>query len=89
MNEQILLTVIELVVSLIVEGIILSMVFAYISNQLSEKQNKHLKEEMNNIETQNKFQYEQMLKLVENSKTEVISQIKESVYNNKAGGQQK
>ncbi len=88
MNEQILLTVIELVVSLIVEGIILSMVFAYISNQSSEKQNKHLKEEMNNIETQNKFQYEQMLNMVETAKTEIISQIKESAYDNK-GGQQK
>jgi hypothetical protein len=85
MNEQILLTVIELVASILIEGVILSMVFAYISNQSSEKQNKHLKEEMNNIETQNKFQYEQMLKVVENAKTEVISQIKESAYNSKGG----
>ena len=83
-----MLTVIELGISLIVEGIILSMVFAYISNQSSEKQNQHLKEEMNNIETQNKFQYEQMLKVVEQAKTEIISQIKESAYNYK-GGQNK
>jgi uncharacterized membrane-anchored protein YhcB (DUF1043 family) len=85
MNQQILLTIIEIGISLVVEGIILSMVFAYISNQSSEKQNQHLKEEMNNIETQNKFQYEQMLKVVEQAKTELISQIKESAYENKGG----
>lgn len=78
MNENILLTVIEIVVGLLIEGVILSMVFAYISNQTSEKQNRALKQEMSNIETQNKFTYEQMLNVVENSKDEIISQIKES-----------
>jgi hypothetical protein len=64
------------------------MIFNNISNKSSEKQNQQLKSEMNNIETQNKFQYEQMLKVIEQAKTEIISQIKESAYNSK-GGQNK
>jgi hypothetical protein len=78
MNQQVLLTVIEIGISLIVEGIILSMVFAYISNQTSEKQNKALKTEMSNIEIQNKFIYTQLNQEIEKAKTEIISQIKES-----------
>lgn len=64
------------------------MIFNSISNKSSEKQNQQLKGEMNNIETQNKFQYEQLVKTIESAKTEIISQIKESAYNNK-GGQNK
>jgi hypothetical protein len=78
MNQQILLAVIEIGTSLIVEGIILSMIFAYISNQTSEKQNKALKSEMANIEVQNKFIFDQLNTKIENIKTEIISQIKES-----------
>jgi type II secretory pathway pseudopilin PulG len=78
MNTQIVLTVIEIVISLVIEGIILSMVFAYISNQTSEKQNKALKNEMSNIEIQNKFIYDQLNQKIETAKTEIISQIKES-----------
>lgn len=78
MNQQVLLAVIEIGVSLVVEGIILSMIFAYISNQTSEKQNKALKTEMSNIEIQNKFIFDQLNTKIENAKTELISQIKES-----------
>jgi hypothetical protein len=78
MNEQILLMIIEVVIGIIVEGVILSMVFAFISNQSSEKGNRHLKQEMNNIETQNKFIYEQLMNQIESAKTEIISQTKES-----------
>ena len=78
MNEQIYLTIIEIFVGLIIEGILISMVFSFLSNQASEKQNRHLKNEMNNIETQNKFIYEQLQKQIEKAKTELISQVKES-----------
>lgn len=73
-----MLSVIEIGVSLVIEGIILSMIFAYISNQTSEKQNKALKTEMGNIEIQNKFIYDQLNTKIESAKTEIISQIKES-----------
>lgn len=77
-NQDILLTVIEVVIGIVVEGVILSMIFAYIANQSSEKQNSALKGEMNNLEQQNKFQFEQTLKAIQEAKTEIISQIKES-----------
>lgn len=86
MSEPIYLSIIEMFISIIIEGVLLSMIFAYISNQSSEKQNGHLKQEMNNIETQTNFQYEQVLKQVESSKAEIISQIKEANY--EKGGKQ-
>lgn len=88
MNQQIVLTLIELFIGLIVEGVILSMVFTYISNKASEKQNQHLNSEMMKIESQNKFAYEQIMKNVQDAKTEIISQVKESAYEKK-GGQNK
>lgn len=78
MPEQVYLSIIEIFIGLVIEGVLLSMVFAFISNQSSEKGNRHLKQEMNNIETQNKFIYEQLMNQMESAKTEIISQIKES-----------
>jgi predicted solute-binding protein len=80
MNEAIYLTIIEIFCGLIIEGVMLSMVFAYISNRTSEKQNASLQQEMANIETQNKFTYEQIVKEIHSAKTEIISQIKEAHY---------
>lgn len=78
MNQNIVLTIIEIFIGLIIEGVIISMVFTYIANKTSEKQNAHLEKEMSKIEMQSKFQFEQMLNSSENAKTEIISQIKES-----------
>jgi hypothetical protein len=77
-NEQIYISIIEIFIGIVIEGVLLSMVFAFISNQTSEKQNKALKDEMSNIEIQNKFIYEQIKNDLTNAKTEIISQIKES-----------
>lgn len=85
MNEQLYIAVIEMFIGIIIEGVLLSMVFAFIANQTSEKQNKALKDEMSNIEIQNKFIYEQIIQNIENAKTEIISQVKESAYENKGG----
>ena len=78
MSENIILTIIELFISLIIEGIILSMVFNWIANNQNNKQQQNLQKEMNNIETQNKFIYEQLKKDLTDAKSEIISQIKES-----------
>lgn len=86
MNQNIILTIVEFISSVIVEGIILSFIFMWISNNSSEKQQTHLKTEMNNIETQNKFIYEQIQKEIREAKAEIISQIKESAAANKKGG---
>lgn len=78
MSEQLYISIIEMFIGIVIEGILLSMIFAYLSNQTSEKQNESLKNEMANIEAQNKFIYDQIIKNIENAKTEIISQIKES-----------
>lgn len=78
MNQNIILTIIEFGASLIVEGIILSMIFNWIANKETQKHQQNLKDEMNNIETQNKLIYEQLQGEIRTAKTEIISQIKES-----------
>jgi adenine-specific DNA methylase len=86
MNQNIILAIIEFGASLIVEGIILSMVFNYISNKETEKQQRSLQKEMNNIETQNKFIYEQLQNEIHETRRQIISQIKESAAASKKGG---
>jgi len=78
MNEQLYIAIIEMFIGIVIEGILLSMVFAFIANQTSEKQNKALQDEMSNIEVQNKFIYEQLKNDLAQAKDEIISQIKES-----------
>jgi uncharacterized membrane-anchored protein YhcB (DUF1043 family) len=65
-------------ISIVVEGIILSMIFNWISNKETEKQQQHIQKEMSNIEIQNKFIYEQLQKEIRDSRNDLISQIKES-----------
>ena len=78
MNQNIILSIIEFVASTIVEGVILAGVFNWIGEKNQKKQQEMLTQEMNNIETQNKFDYEQFTKAIQTAKTEIISQIKES-----------
>jgi hypothetical protein len=78
MNEQLYIAIIEMFIGIVIEGILLSMIFAYLSNQTSEKQNKYLESEMSNIEVQNKFIFDQLNQAIQEAKTEIISQIKES-----------
>ena len=86
MSENIILTIIELFISLIIEGIILSMVFNWIANNQNNKQQQNLQKEMNNIETQNKFIYEQLQNEIHETRRQIISQIKESAAASKKGG---
>ena len=39
MSEQIYISIIEIFIGIIIEGVLLSMVFGFIANQTSEKQN--------------------------------------------------
>lgn len=78
MNQNIILSIIEFVASTIVEGVILAGVFNWIGDKNQQKQQEMLAQEMNNIEKQNKFDYEQFQKAIQIAKTEIISQIKES-----------
>ena len=85
MSEQIYISIIEIFIGIVIEGVLLSMVFAFISNQTSEKQSRNLEAEMAKIEMQNKFIYDQIMNKLENVKTEIISQIKEANYHQQGG----
>jgi hypothetical protein len=79
MSEQIYISIIEIFIGIVIEGVLLSMIFAFISNQTSEKQNGILKGEMANIESQNKFIYDQIMNKLENAKT--LNTTKKEVIN--------
>lgn len=78
MDKNTVLTIVELLISLILEGIILSFVFMWIGNKLQSKNEQKLKEELANIEKQNKFDFEQLQTEIRLAKTDIINQIKES-----------
>jgi hypothetical protein len=78
MDNNIILTIVEFLASTIVEGIILASIFQWIANKNQQKQQEMLATEMNNIEKQNKFDYEELKKEIQNLKIDVINQIKES-----------
>jgi uncharacterized membrane-anchored protein YhcB (DUF1043 family) len=81
--NPITLTLIEITIGIIVEGVILAMIFNWIAQNQQDKQQKNLQQEMQNLEKQIKDDYLAMMDAVYQSKTELISQIKES---NKDGG---
>ncbi len=83
--ENLTLTIIELVISLVVEGVILGLIFQGITNKSEDKMQQNLKAEMNTIEQQNKFQFEQLQNEIRNAKADIISEVKEAKQN---GGQQ-
>lgn len=85
MSENILLTVIELFSGILIEGVILAMVFNWISDKSQDNQQEHLQKEMQNLEKQNKFDFEQLQKEIRDSKTDIINQIKESTASKKGG----
>lgn len=78
MNQNLVLTIAELTISLIVEGVILAMIFQWISNKSSERQQQHLQNEMKNLEKQNKFDFEQLQIEIRSAKADIISQVKEN-----------
>lgn len=83
MNENIILTIIEFGASILVEGVILSMLFSWIDNRSVEKQQEHITNELNNVEKQNKFDFEQLQTEIRMSKQDILNQIKESAKNSR------
>jgi len=81
MSENIILTIIEFGASILVEGVILSMLFSWIENRSAQKQEQHITDEMNNIEKQNKFDFEQLQTEIRTAKLDILNQIKESAEN--------
>lgn len=78
MNQNILLTILEFGASLLIEGVILTMIFNFISNKNQAKQQEFIATELNNIEKQIKYDHEQNQNSIQTAKQEIISQIKES-----------
>lgn len=78
MDKAVVLTIVEFIAGLILEGVILGFIFQQISNKSQAIQEQALQKEMNTIEKQNKFDYEQITKAIQDAKIDIISQIKES-----------
>lgn len=78
MNQNIILTIVEFVASLLIEGVILAMIFNFISDKHQAKQQEFIATELNNIEKQIKYDHEQSQNSIQTAKQEIISQIKES-----------
>jgi hypothetical protein len=76
--NQITLSVVEVFISLVVESTILAGVFSYLATRAHEKQETNLRDEMQNIENQNKLIFEQLQSEINSMRADVISQIKES-----------
>ena len=89
MNQDIFLTLIEFVASVLIEGIILTMVFQWLANKQNEKQQQNIAQEMNNIEKQNKFIFEQLQNEIRGIKTDIMNQVKESSKNTNKGANPK
>ena len=77
MDKTVVLSIIELGASILIEGVILAMIFNWISDKAQEKQQQHLQTEMQNLEKQNKFDYEQLKAEIINARNDIISEIKE------------
>jgi uncharacterized membrane-anchored protein YhcB (DUF1043 family) len=78
MDQNVLLTIVEFIASLVIEGIILGLVFQLITNRSDDKMQQNLQIELNNIEKQNKFEYEQLKEEIYHAKIDVVSQLKEN-----------
>ena len=73
--NNIMLTIIDIFISLVIESIILSGVFMFISDKTSGRQQQFLQNEMNNIEKQNKFDFEQLQDEIRLVKSELLNEI--------------
>lgn len=83
--NQLTYSIIEVFISLVVESVILSGIFSYLTNRANEKQEQKLQAEMLKIEQQNKLIFQEMSKQAKEHRTDIINQIKESVGTNNAG----
>lgn len=76
--NQTTMTLIEIAISLIVEGIILGLIFQFIASKETEKQEQNLKTEMQNLEKQVKNDFQMITVDMQNVRNDILSQIKES-----------
>jgi low affinity Fe/Cu permease len=74
---NITLTILEISIGVFVETIILGFVFQMIQAKSDDSMEKAIEEEMNNIETQNKFIYEQLQKEILRVEQSIMSALQQ------------
>jgi gas vesicle protein len=77
MTQNIIFSLIEIGISIIFESIILGLIFQQLSNRAVTDTKKALQTEMQKIEEQNKFDFEQLQKEIRNARNDVLAEIKE------------
>ena len=78
MDKDVLHSIVEFILNLVIEGVLVGFIFLWISNKSQDKSHQNLKDEMNTIETQNRHNTEQIIQELKEIKSELISQIKET-----------
>lgn len=78
MIKDITFSIIELGIGLVFEAIVVGLIFQQMSNRTQQENETNLRAEMKKIESQNKFDYQQLQKEIRDAKNDLISQIKES-----------
>jgi hypothetical protein len=78
MMKDITFSLIEIFVSLIVETIIIGGLFTWVSNKSATRMEQQLKSEMGTIEAQNKLIYQELSKVVQDCRNDILNQIKET-----------
>jgi truncated hemoglobin YjbI len=78
MGLNVQLSIIEIFASLVLEGLILGFIFQKISTNSQEKTFQFIKEQLNSVHKQNRFDYEQLKIEIHDSRNDIISQLKEN-----------
>jgi uncharacterized membrane-anchored protein YhcB (DUF1043 family) len=77
MTRDIIFSLVEIGIGIIFESIILGLIFQQLSNRAVTDTKNALQTEMQKIEEQNKFDFEQLQNEIRLAKTEMINEIKE------------
>lgn len=77
MTTDIIFSLVEIGIGIIFESIILGLIFQQLSNRSVTDMKNALQKEMQKIEEQNKFDFEQLQNEIRDSKTDIISELKE------------
>jgi uncharacterized membrane-anchored protein YhcB (DUF1043 family) len=79
MTRDIIFSLVEIGIGIIFESIILGLIFQQLSNRAVTDTKHALQTEMQKIEDQNKFDFEQLQNEIRLAKSEIISEIKEVI----------
>lgn len=76
--KEITFSLIEIFISLVVETIILGALFTWVGNKSAQRTEQQINDDLKCIEEQNKTDFKLLQSEIRLSKSEIISQIKES-----------